>query len=662
MDLLTTLKSKREEYYQLNLIIFILKLMSAVLAGFVVCRVLFLLMNMNLFDWIAPKEYVSILFYGLRFDLVSIAYINLALVILIMLPLPLLHSTMTRKLLFFLFLLTNGTAVFVNITDIIYYRFTLKRSTSDFLDMLVMGGDVATLVPQFIHDYWYVGLISVLILLPLAVIFLRMKPPRFPGHTSFSFYVHQCVWLLLVIALSVVAIRGGVQSKPISILTASRVSGARNVPLVINTPFSIIRTIGKNYLVELDYFSFQELSTIFSPIHDYSNRNAPFKHMNVVIIIMESFGKEYMGPPYGNEGFTPFLDSLADRGLFYDRAFANEKTSMNGIPAILAGIPTLTQDPFIRSVYAGNEIEGLASILGSKGYQTAFFHGGRTGTMRFDTFSKIAGFQRYYGKEDYPDVYDFDGHWGISDEPFFQYFVQEIGKMKHPFFASILSLSSHHPYQLPEKYINDFPEGKHPIVKTIKYADHALEQFFNTAKKMDWFQHTLFVITADHTAVAFHPFYRSRVGNYSIPIILYSPSDPELSGTDRRTAQQLDIMPTVLDYLNYDKPFFSVGMSMLSNAHSFYSISMRENTYQLIHDRYALHYNTFESIAFYDYEHDIKLEKNLIDYQNPEGLRDTERLGRAVLQTYHHALINNLMTASRWEKNDNRQTSVAERY
>jgi len=198
---------------------------------------------------------------------------------------------------------------------------------------------------------------------------------------------------------------------------------------------------------------------------------------------MESLGSEYTALAKDKQSLTPFLDSLADKSTQFVNAYANGKTSIKGIPAIVAGIPTLFDGSFTYSAYNANSFESIGSLLKKKGYSTSFYHGGNNGTMGFDVFAKAAGFDRYYGRNEYPNPVDYDGHWGIFDESFFQFFKAQLDQEKKPFATCFFSLSSHHPYTLPEKHKGRFKGNSLAIGASIQYADYALVQFFETAKK-----------------------------------------------------------------------------------------------------------------------------------------------------------------------------------
>jgi len=613
-----------------------------------ICRILFFFSNYHLFEAVTLPDYFKVLVCGLRFDLSGIFYVNGLFILLVLAPFSGLRSKWGQRTIFTVFVVCNTVALFFNCTDNIYYRFILRRSASDIFIKFVLGNDFINMLPSIIIDYWLMILIWIGLCVFVAWSYQRIAPfPEFSGR-HFSPSAYNLPALIILVGFSVLAIRGGIQERPIGIITASQMVGSEKAALVLNTPFTIIRTLHKRYLPQKAYFQEKELSHYFSPIRIYHKPNEPLKRMNVVIIIMESFGKELMGQPFGEQGLTPFLDGLSRQGLFFSQAYANGMNSMEAVPAITAGIPSLMPDPYITSAYANNRINSLASILKTEGYQTYFFHGGRNGTMGFDAFCRTAGFQYYLGRNEYPRQEDYDGEWGVFDEPFFKFFADKLHESPQPFFAVFFSLTSHHPYAIPKKYETHSPAEEEPFYRTIRYADHSLGKFFAAAQTMPWYQNTLFVITADHTAQPAAPFYKTRIGNYIIPLLFFSPADKKLKGISGRITQQIDIMPTILDYLNYRKPFFSFGQSAFENKMSGFAVNYREGTYQYLQDGYALESDGENVLKFYRFPSDRAAQTDILD--NHSSVTYAKRMQnkcKALIQTYNQALEQNCMTADK---------------
>ena len=230
------------------------------------------------------------------------------------------------------------------------------------------------------------------------------------------------------------------------------------VNIILNTPFSIIRTLGKSdSFRKYDFVSEDYIMQNIQPIKQY-NRNVK-EQPNVVLFILEGIRAEYFetfnkNKPIPNfKSYTPFLDSLAQKGFYFSNVYSNASRSMEGISAITAGIPTF-EVTLASSPHSQQEIASIANIYRELGYQTAFFHGATNGSMGFNGFTKQIGFEQYFGRTEFDDDTQHNGSWGIHDEPFLQFSRKEINKMKQPFLATIFTLSSHEPYTFPSKYKN----------------------------------------------------------------------------------------------------------------------------------------------------------------------------------------------------------------
>ena len=175
------------------------------------------------------------------------------------------------------------------------------------------------------------------------------------------------------------------------------------------------------------------------------------------------------------------------------------------------------------------------------------------------------------------------------------------------------------------------------------YTDHSLREFFETAKKTDWFDNTLFVITADHTSEGYHPYYQSSVGQYAIPVLFYK-SNSDLKGISGKVVQQTDILPSVLGYLGYDEDFVAFGTSVFDTTAPRFSIHYISGLYGLIKDGYLLEYDGSKSTALYDLNAD-KLQVNNLRSKNLPIMKRQEIFMKAYIQQYNNRFIENRLTA-----------------
>lgn len=618
------------------------KLFSLLLLVYTICRLLFYFFNFQHFSEIEILTLIKLFFFGLRFDTSAIIAVNSLFILLYLLPKQLHAKKGYGTLLKYVFIVTNAIAFLANCVDWIYFRYTLKRTTWDVFSFISTETDFVQLIPVFVIDFWYVLLIWGV----FCFVTLRLyKKWVIADVTTDTFTIKQGMFDFLTLTigtvLSIIGFRGGLQLIPIYNVTAAEYTEAKNIPIVLNTPFSIIKTADLPDLNEKKYFDETTLKTIYSPYRKGNGKEK--KNKNIVILILESFSREYIGYFNHGKGYTPFLDSIMQQSLVYTNAFANGKKSSEGIPAILAGIPTLMNEPYLSSIYGSNTINSLASLLKKEGYTSAFYHGGTNGTMNFKEFCSIAGFDHYYGRSEYNNEADYDGNWGIWDEPFLHYFAKQLNLTQQPFVASLFTLTSHHPYNIPEQYKTVFKDEGLKIHKCIRYTDYSLKNFFDAVCKTNWYANTLFVITADHTGISESNYYSNYIGQYQIPIIFFDP-ERKTTGIDSTLAQQIDIMPGVLDYLGYSKPYFSFGSSLFDSTLSRFNVNYINNTYQLINNNYLLEFDGQKPTALYKYKTDSLVKKNILT-ENPVQAESITNTLKAYIQTYNSCLINNKMRA-----------------
>lgn len=615
---------------------------------FSLSRLGFYVFNHRMFPGITTGQFLNILRGGLLFDISATVYVNMLFILLNIIPFDFRYNNLYQKSLSYLFFITNGIAFAANSADFVYYRFVLKRATSDVFGTFEGEPGIVKMVLKFMADYWPATLFCIFIWFLMVYLYIRVKPEKPEPSGRLAYILTNILLMPLVAGLVIGGARGSLNesTRPISNSNAARyVSDPKDVAIVLNTPFSIFRTYGKKALERKNFFNEEELKKIYNP-HYIPPRNETVKSENVVVIILESFGREYIGALNRDldngtyTGYTPFIDSLLSVSLTFEVTVANGKKSIDAMPSILASIPSL-ETPYTISHYANNEIEGLAAHLKKKGYYTTFFHGALSGSMGFDSFARMSGFDDYVSYEDYPYSGDTDGMWGIWDEPFFRFFGERMKKFPQPFLASAFSLSSHHPFIVPEKYKGRFKEGPVPINKVIGYTDFALKKFFQDISNEPFFNNTLFLITADHTNESIHKEFQNSYGFYSVPVIFFKPGS-ELKGIKNRIAQQIDIMPTILSYLNYDEEYIAFGNNLFDDSYESFAFNTNGNTYHLYMRDHILIMIDYKPVGLYNFRTDKFLENNLME-DEPELLAVLETKLKAVIQTYNSRLIDNNM-------------------
>ena len=586
-----------------------------------VYRILLVTMNSKKFLEFGIQDYLI----GAGFDLVTIALFFLPFITLLYLPLPerLERFRFWIKLLLFSF----GTfLVFVfNGWDVAYFSYTAKRTSFDYFVYMLTNTETSSLAGDFIAEFWWLIVFFIFSLSLSIWCFVKIKS----APISWKLRKNWVVFVFIVTSFVIIG-RGGFQLKPIGIIEATNYSSLSNAPAVLNSAFTIIKTIGIKGLEDKKYFEDAELNAIFNPIQSSQAQSYLPKGTNVCFILLESFGTMYSGPN-SPESYTPFLDSLLTQSMFFEDAIANGRTSMDALPSVISSIPAYTNESFILSAYSANQFQGLPSILNKKGYYSAFFHGANNGSMRFDAFTSAAGFDSYYGRNEYPNDAHFDGNWGIEDHHMLSFAVDEMNRFEKPFFSMIFTLSSHHPYTIPTSFKSKVKHGPEPLCATISYVDFALKEFWGKAQKQAWFKNTLFVFCADHVGPTKRSDRCSLEWTYRIPIGFYHASMKLPIVKRGQVFQQIDIMPTIIDLLGLKTNYYSFGTSYFSKMSTPKMVCEQGNLISFEKGEKGL-LNTV-------WNEQMKKQRNTHEKQIIREMK-------ALYQHYTHDLITNQMTPS----------------
>ncbi|MBI1835679.1 MAG: sulfatase-like hydrolase/transferase [Flavobacteriia bacterium] len=611
------------------------------------CILLLFMFLARIVFYIANKDsFLSITFndsfISIWFDIITISIVFLPYYALYLIPFKNRENKFYKLFFKILFHTFNCSLLFLNLIDVEYFQFTNKRSTSDLFTIVGAGNDISQLLTSFITDFWW--LILCFILFILFTNFLYKKTEKYVDNykSTKSFWTINISSFFTLMLLFIVLGRGSIGVRPISVIDASRFTNIENTALILNTPFTMLKSIGKEKLEEKKYFSEQVEKTLFNPIRTSNPQNILPDSTNVVIIMLESFGNEFVGKFNKSKTYTPFFDSILNQSLTFEYGISNGKKSIEAVPAILASIPTLMDNPYISSSYNGNKINTLPSILTKFGYSTAFFHGATNGSMKFNSFASQAGFQKYFGRFEYNNDAHFDKTWGILDEYFNPWTAKQITKMKAPFFATLFTLSSHHPYYIPPHMKNKVKKGNQPICASINYGDYSLKKFFEEAKKQPWFNNTLFVLCADHTPATNSQFYSHRTQMYRIPIAFYHPKKLLKPSLEKIVFQQIDIFPTILDLLNIHTKYYSFGNSYFESPHK-EGVTFIEGSYQYFFDNYMLTYSNDKARNLYDFTDRNQITNDLFKLKNKDVIKAERRL-KAIIQCYNRDLIKNQTT------------------
>jgi len=612
--------------------------LSLLLLLFSLFRFIFFVANIEFF----PSANIVTFFYGIHFDLSAIFYMNAPYIVAILLPFVFTHKKIYQKICAVYFVIINSLAALVAYIDVAYYPYVLKRLTADIFSYLQTGFDFQALLPSFLKQFWYLLLIFILTVIGIGYILKISKKLTSSKITfdKFSWKEFSLNWFifLLFIGMSTICMRGGLQFRPLTLIDAAKYGSSQNASLISNTPFCMIHSIGKQNKIEKHYFDdLQTAEQYFSPVHNAifpcQNNCMPVK--NVVIIILESFSK-YMiygmdSTTMGENSYSPFLNKLAHKSIAFN-GIANGRRTIEALPSIFGGIPSLFDKGYVSSSFAANYTYSAIESLKKNGFNTLFFHGANNGSMNMENYCYSIGFEKYYGKNEYPNHKDDDGVWGISDRLYLKYVANMLNKARQPFFAGVLTLSSHNPFTLPKDGEGlSLREGAHPMHTVANYTDYAVKEFFEILSQYSWFDSTLFVIIGDHTGTATVPVNNNKYMLYQIPLFFYHPLS--VSGEEKGFMQQVDIMPSILSYMGINIPLFSYGQNVFDTAWMPSAINYSSGVYQFFNNDYLLQFDGQKTVGFYNVKDDEMMEHDLTG-QFPEKMANYQRQLEAIIQSY----------------------------
>lgn len=535
-----------------NAILNLLSKLGIVLFFLEFYRVLLLITNTRSFPTFGVYEHLV----GIWFDIITVALYFLPFIALTLLPLPKSVEKIRSIVVLVVFSITSFLVYLFNAMDVAYFSYVNKRTSFDYLVYMLSNDETSNLAGDFIMEFWWLMSFFFVSLFTTIYLYRKMKQVEIDFKSKKAYFT-----LLLSLFLTVIIGRGGFQLKPVGILESTNYCSLENSPAVLNSAFTIIKTFDYEGVEKKEYFSESKLNSLFNPVQKTRPQNILNDSTNVVFVLFESYGSMYVGPN-NPESYSPFLDSILTQSMYFEEAIANCRTSMDAIPTVISSIPTWMNESFILSSYSSNQFQSIPSILKEKGYSSAFYHGCTNGSMRFDAFAAAAGFDNYFGRTEYNNEQHFDGNWGIWDHHFMPWTLEKMDEAKKPFFSLIFTLSSHHPYTIPNEFRDKVKRNpKDPICGTISYVDLAFKAFWEKAQTKKWFKNTLFIFCADHVGPSKRNDRVSLNHSYRIPIAFYHSSGKLPQIPENTGFQQIDILPTLLDLLNVKTKYYAFGTS-----------------------------------------------------------------------------------------------------
>ncbi len=627
-----------------------------------ISRFIFYLANADITGVSSFSDLMKLAVSGFRFDLSAAAWLNIPFIAMRMIPFRLAENRKWLAASDIIFAIANSAGLLANLADTGLFRFTGARMRFDSLSGWINEGNLGGILLSYAGECWWLYLLAaamITLMLWIAFRFKIERPVPELGSRASTFTLRLLIFIIAATA-SVFAMRGVIKGHPLKISDAIKFTeNMAQVPLVQNTPFCIMRTIGKgtDELVPLEFFSEAELASIRTSLHDPAGNpdHSPAKGKNIFVIVIESGGAVWSDilnvyPSDRTATLTPFIDSIASESLRVRHVFAAGKGTIDGITTIFGGFPSVSPFQYMTSPYVGNNLDSPARLLHESGYTTKFYLGSEPGSCNIDQFLKISGFKDVTSCNDYPSRKDHDGAWGIFDHAMGAYAARDLSTLTPPFFAGWLTLNPHMPFNVPDYWnASDYRSDKGTASRAAEYMDRSLRNFFSVAKSQPWYSNTVFIITSDHGTRDFKQTpHDSPWIQPHIFFIVHTPdgSIPPGEVSDRVMSQH-DITPTILSLAGYDKTFVALGSDIFSDTHAPYALSMIGGRIQIIGTRWMVQLSS-----------DMKRIEGVFDIlkdptaSHPAGTFDSKeidsmvRWGKAFMQDFTQRTVNHRMSVN----------------
>ena len=616
-------------------------------------RIHFIWYNSAIIGEITFSEIFDIIIGVLVFDSANVCCVFALFVVLCMMPVSqaLGARLWFKRAVMWSYLVGYFIVVVTNLADSVYFSFSRKRFTAEdfhFFDNSNTGDIAFTAM----GEHWPL-LIVIIVMMALAVFVYKkidlLTQPR-PKVNEPVYYITRTIILLLSLFVLTRGATGGLDegAKLVKLNNAGHYTiSSEKASIVLSNPYCLLQTMGNQTADEMVFFDDSTALKYFNPRITLPQDSifGSQKGKNLIVLVLESFSSQHsklLHPEfYGdNEGFTPFLDSLMQEGYYYTRSYCNANKSIDALPAILSSYPSLDDGKPFSFIFTPHQ-GGMGKYFSENGYDTSFYNGSVKGSMGLAAYSRRAGIKIVKSREDYEKAHgtsDYDGHWGIWDEEFLQYYAYDLTTQyqssNKPFFSTLFSVSSHHPFVLPERYKDSFHQLTDKFQPCVAYTDMSLRKFFETASTQPWYDNTVFVLVADHDIRDLFD-KRTIASKNQIIHFIYTP-DGSLRGKHDKITQQINIKPTMYHLFGHAAPFSTFGRSDFDNPKPF-AINAGVGVYQWMEQDQVITLVDKQLKTVYNYNTDSECQYNLTDIVNISEYKQCT----AFLQAYNSAFKRN---------------------
>ena len=543
---------------------YFLRLIIFWLLFFAIGRIFFLLLGLQRIESETVLEIVWSFIAALRLDLTTVSYL---------LIFPLLFFWVQNLLPFGIYKLLLKIYHYILIVAFVLITISGARLFLEWGSLLNYRAMVFLFEPDSVTGS--VALWDLLKMIIIAVSFIALiiylfhKIIRFPENYPFK---NKLVFSALLTVLLLVGMRGGLQKKPI---TESVVYYSDNIYLnnaATNPVWYLTHSVNQaslnnkeRYTTMSDSRAEELLNEIFPNGETEYILKENAVTPNIIIIILESWSVDLIERLGGVKDATPVFDSLSMNGILFGNIYSSGFRTDQGLVSLFSGFPAQPSHSIIQNLEKVLKLPFMPLMLKNIGYESSFYYGGNIKFSNMKSYLEIAGFNYIYGGDYFRDEKIKFTNWGAHDEYVLLQQARDLSKLQQPFFSTVLTLSTHEPYDVPLPLPTTKLTEPEKYIRSAHYTDYALGKYFEYARTQPWFSNTLFILTADHG--------HRLPGNYSafnkeirhMPVLFYGEViKKEDRGNIITTIGNLHDLPeTILQQLHIDTPEFVWSKDLL---------------------------------------------------------------------------------------------------
>jgi len=543
---------------------------------FAIAKVAFLLYHFHLTKTLNGVEVFKVFLYGSRMDASFAAYICIFPFLLFFIKSIALKFPVNKIIRVYTFILVIVISFLITADLELYNAWGFRMDATPLQYFKSPKEMIATVssAPLFLLSLIYILLTVLFILIYKKYFdfFIDKKQKRF--------HVADVFFSLFLIVFLFLPIRGGIQKIPMIISDVYFSEKIFADHAAINLPWNIMFSILNRHSEQnpFDYFSKEKSEQLTDDLYNTGVKKIPhilsIEKPNIIIIILESYTAKWVGCLGGVPGVTPNLDSIAADGLLFTNIYAAGDRSEKGQVAILSGYPNQAITSIIKTPTKTRQLPSINQTLEKIGYQSSYTYGGELEFANIKSYLINIGIDKLVDKYSFP-ISERTTSWGVHDQYVFDRFYQDLQKEKQPFFATMFTLSSHEPYDVP---MNPHFAGKDETTlfkNSVYYTDSIIGRFIRRFKTDPLWKNTLIVFVADHG----HPLPghdpNDRPSKFHIPLI-FSGGALKMKEKVNTIGSQTDIATTILDQLHLPENNFKWGKDLLDSSakqFAFYSFN-----------------------------------------------------------------------------------------